>query len=474
MSRKEVPARGLVKAALAGKITNQEGARALRLSVRQFKRLKARFRREGARGVVHRRRGRPSPRRFPPALREQIVTLMTTTYAGFNDVHLTEKLQELHALPVSRATVRRLRLALGRAAPRRAPRAPAPGRRPRAPAMGQLVQLDASPFAWLEDRGPERRPARPHRRRHLDPAGPVVSPDRGSARLHSLSWARPVAQYGVPVTLYGDRLSLFRRNDRALDARRRAPRPAGSHPFRAHAPGARASASSPPSRRKPKAASNACGAPCRTASSANCACARSHPRAGQRVSARPSWPTSSGASRSAPAEPTAAWRPAPRDLAHVLSCRYTRVVARGQHRAAGRRAGCRSRPGRRPLLRRLSRRACANSSMAGSSSSIRTPSSPRSRRPARSSCSSRVAIPAAIAAPARGGPARPPGAPHEALSGAILPAAACAPICALRRQTRSDDRSGRAGIQNANVAPRALQRPEPSLAHHLLAPTTPP
>ena len=40
MSRKEVPRAGLVKAALAGKITNQEGARALHLSVRQFKRLK--------------------------------------------------------------------------------------------------------------------------------------------------------------------------------------------------------------------------------------------------------------------------------------------------------------------------------------------------------------------------------------------------------------------------------------------------
>src|SRR4030095_17098765 len=59
MSRKEVPRAGLVKAALAAKITTQEGARALRLSVRQFKRLKARFRREGARGLVHRRRGQP-------------------------------------------------------------------------------------------------------------------------------------------------------------------------------------------------------------------------------------------------------------------------------------------------------------------------------------------------------------------------------------------------------------------------------
>src|SRR3989441_12597831 len=145
MSRKEVPRAGLVKAALAGKITNQEGARALRLTVRQFKRLKARVRREGLRGLVHRRRGQPSPRRVPVALRTQVVTLMTTTYAGFNDVHLTEKLQQLHALPVSRATVRRIRLALGRP-PHRQRRAPKHRRRrPRAPRWGNSLSSTPAP-----------------------------------------------------------------------------------------------------------------------------------------------------------------------------------------------------------------------------------------------------------------------------------------------------------------------------------------
>ena len=62
MSRKEVPRAGLVKAALAGKVTNREGARALQLSVRQFQRLKGRVRAEGVVGIVHRSRGRGSPR----------------------------------------------------------------------------------------------------------------------------------------------------------------------------------------------------------------------------------------------------------------------------------------------------------------------------------------------------------------------------------------------------------------------------
>jgi hypothetical protein len=119
MSRKEVPRAGLVKAALGGKITNQEGARALRISVRQFKRLKARFRAEGAPGLLHRSRGRVSRRRLPAALPKQVVRLMTTVSEGFNDLHLTEKLPERHALPVSRSSVRRLRLAVGRPARRR-------------------------------------------------------------------------------------------------------------------------------------------------------------------------------------------------------------------------------------------------------------------------------------------------------------------------------------------------------------------
>jgi hypothetical protein len=94
MTRKEVPRAGLVKATVDGKISNQEGARALRLSVRNFKRLKARFRAEGARGLLQRSRGRVSRRRLRPELRKQVVRLMRTVYTGFNDVHQTEKLQE--------------------------------------------------------------------------------------------------------------------------------------------------------------------------------------------------------------------------------------------------------------------------------------------------------------------------------------------------------------------------------------------
>ena len=212
LSGKELHRPGLVKAACAGRITNQQVAEALRLSVRQVRRLKRRFEEGGAATLVHRSRGRPSPRRLPPRLRDEVVRLMTTTYVGFNDAHLTEKLTEEHGLPISRESVRRLRRALGRPAQRtrRAPRA----RRRRAPAAarGSLVQIDGSPFAWFGAAAPTLTllgavddATTEILALHFRPAEDV----HGYATLfHQL-----FTQHGVPLALYGDRLNLLVRND---------------------------------------------------------------------------------------------------------------------------------------------------------------------------------------------------------------------------------------------------------------------
>src|SRR5437879_3927306 len=212
MSRKEVPRAGLLKAALVGRITNAQGARALRLSVRQFRRLKRRFREGGARGLLHALRGRPGNRRLALQAREQVGVLMTPTYAGFNDVHLTEKLREVHQLAVSRSSVRSIRLALGRPATRRRAAPQHRSRRPRKPALGQLAQLDASPFAWFEDR-------RPLATLHgvIDDATstPLALWFRPHEDLHGYVAVleRTCRTYGLPLELYGDRLNVFARND---------------------------------------------------------------------------------------------------------------------------------------------------------------------------------------------------------------------------------------------------------------------
>ena len=157
MSRKEVPRAGLLKAALAGKISNAQGARALHLSVRQFQRVKRRFAAEGApRAPAPAAR----PAVAPPAaagrrVRRAWPRCSRAPTPGFNDCHATEKLREVEGLPLSRASVRRLRRALGLPAKRRRRRRQGRTRRTPEAQMGALVQLDASPFAWLETRGPQ-------------------------------------------------------------------------------------------------------------------------------------------------------------------------------------------------------------------------------------------------------------------------------------------------------------------------------
>lgn len=326
MSRKEVSRAGLVQAALAGKITKVEGARALRLSVRQFKRLKARLRASGVRGLLHRSRGQPSPRRLAAELRTQVVTLMTTIYEGFNDVHLTEKLQEQHALPISRATVRRLRRSLGLPACRRRRTPKHRSRRERAPALGQLVQLDASPFGWLEDRGPA---ATLHGLIDDATSIPLALWFRPTEDLHGYLTVlgQTCRRYGVPVTLYGDRLNIFRRNDRhwTLEEQLRGQQDPthfgrglaelGIGFIAAQSPQAKGRIERLWQTLQDRLVSELRIRGLRTLEAANAFLPAFLADFGPRFAR-------------APASLTPAWRPAPGDLDRVLSCRYSRRVAR--------------------------------------------------------------------------------------------------------------------------------------------------
>jgi transposase len=212
LSRKELHRPGLLKALCGGRLTNGQVAAALRLSVRQVRRLKRRFEQGGPAALAHGNRGRASPRRLGAAVRDAVSALMTSVYLGFNDSHLTEKLREEHGLAVSRETVRRWRQQLGQPPKRR--RRPPRARRRRTPeaARGALIQIDGSPFAWLEDRGPQ-----------LMLLGAV---DDATTEILALQF-RPAedvhgyttlfrdvfTHHGLPMAVYGDRLNLLVRND---------------------------------------------------------------------------------------------------------------------------------------------------------------------------------------------------------------------------------------------------------------------
>ena len=212
MSIKEAPRPGLIRAALAGKVTVREVAQVLGLSRRQVQRLKKSFRREGVRGLLHHSRGRPSPLRMPETIRQQAARLMQTTYQGFSDCHLTEKLREIEGLDLCRESVRRIREAL-KIPPQRRRRSPKHHHR-RLPEgrEGAMVQIDGSPHDWLQGRGPQMCLLG-----GVDDAtsrftGLIFRP---SEDLHGYAaiFQQTFTRYGLPVSFYGDQTSVLVRND---------------------------------------------------------------------------------------------------------------------------------------------------------------------------------------------------------------------------------------------------------------------
>jgi hypothetical protein len=215
MSQRELHTYHTLRLVLEGRTTGAQAAASLHLSERHVWWLLARLRQVGRRALVHGNRGRPSGRRLPVALQQQILTLARGRYAGLNTTHLTEKLQTEAGLPVSRPTVHRLLRAAGVARPRRRRPPRHRARRPRKAQAGLLVLWDGSPHAWLEARGPHCTlvAALDDATGALLPGATFVPEEDTVSYLRLLQTL--VRRCGIPVALYMDCHSIFRRNDDA-------------------------------------------------------------------------------------------------------------------------------------------------------------------------------------------------------------------------------------------------------------------
>ena len=91
----------VVSALDRGKLRMREAAHVLGISVRHLRRLRERYHRQGASGLVHGNRSRPPSRRLSETVRTRLVTLVRRHYAGVNFQHLTELLAKRYGLPLA-------------------------------------------------------------------------------------------------------------------------------------------------------------------------------------------------------------------------------------------------------------------------------------------------------------------------------------------------------------------------------------
>jgi transposase len=212
LSQKELQRVEVISACVQGELACARAADLLAITPRHVKRLKARYRQGSAAALAHASRGRPGPLRLPERLRERILRLARTRYAGFNDHHFCEKLLDNEGISLGRETLRRLLRSAGLGSPRKR-RTPLHRQRRLARAReGEMLLVDASLHHWLEDRGPQLTLLG-----FLDDATRKVlvaeffPTEDALGYFHLLH--RLLRRYGIPLSLYGDRHGVFVRND---------------------------------------------------------------------------------------------------------------------------------------------------------------------------------------------------------------------------------------------------------------------
>lgn len=211
MSKQEISRAQVLEQLVRKQIKQGQAAERLGVSVRHVKRLKRAYQRGGAKALVSKKRGHRSNHQLDPHSQAQALKLLKSRYVDFGPTFAHQKLIEEHHLVLSDETVRRLMIQAGLWHPKRAKPPTIHPLRERRARFGELVQIDGSPYAWFEDRGPA--------------CVLLVFIDDATGRLGELLFTEAestfsyfeateqyLRQWGKPLALYSDKLSVFRIN----------------------------------------------------------------------------------------------------------------------------------------------------------------------------------------------------------------------------------------------------------------------
>ena len=154
MSTREIDRLGVIQQVLARRVSRVKAGELLGLSAKHVARLCVAYERQGAAGLVSRRRGRPSNNKVAQATETQVVALVRKHYDDFGPTLLREKLRELHGIALGKETIRKILVRNGIWLPRDQRVAKPHQPRFRRECLGELVQIDGCEHYWFEDRGP--------------------------------------------------------------------------------------------------------------------------------------------------------------------------------------------------------------------------------------------------------------------------------------------------------------------------------
>ena len=209
MKKIELKKYSIIKQCIDGYKTVAEAAQDLNLSIRQIFRLKKGVIENGEEFLIHKNRGKTSPKAFEPSIPTKIIELKKSEkYNEMNFVEFTEYLSSEENIKVSFSYVDKLLRKNGFKSPRRKRKKVKHHRRNRRSCEGDLVQIDATPHQWFKH----------------DPLSYALhgAIDDATGKILALvfrknecldgyfSMMKQLIQiYGLPVSLYPDRHTIF-------------------------------------------------------------------------------------------------------------------------------------------------------------------------------------------------------------------------------------------------------------------------
>ncbi len=210
MSIKEADRLGVMRQIDKKTLSLRKASEELGVSIRQVKRIRKRYLVEGEAGLLSKHRGKISPNRIEPKLREAVIKILNREeYREFGPTLMKEKLRQRHGYYLSDETLRKWMIETGLWVAKKEKSCKVYQRRIRRARFGELLQGDGSRHAWFEDRGEECTVVI-----FVDDAtscltaGRFVPAETTEAYLGILE--EHLKKYGRPLGLYVDKHSIFR------------------------------------------------------------------------------------------------------------------------------------------------------------------------------------------------------------------------------------------------------------------------
>lgn len=155
MSLKELNQVEIIEKLDRREIKQKKAAEILNLSVRQVKRKLHNYRLHGAKSLIHKGREKSSNHQLDQVVIDKAINIIKEKYWDFGPTLACEKLIENHNIKISREKLRQEMIKVGLWKTKSRKKAQVHQLRERRSCFGELVQIDGSPHAWFEDRGPK-------------------------------------------------------------------------------------------------------------------------------------------------------------------------------------------------------------------------------------------------------------------------------------------------------------------------------